>query len=477
MRVAILTECARGHGASEAAWNLASALQGAGHEVAYLFAEESTDAVAEFPGAFRVGSWQRANRAIAQMRRLPPGSRRWLDNHLIRREEFAELRTNTIEHLTAFRPDIVHVHNAGAIGGHVLVASLARRWPTAWTAHDRYPFQLFHNTWEIRDETFTTWEYSPSEQPATVALEMFRSMDDQVQFLTPSRWLADIAIEALDGSTHRVDVVPNLIPEHDAQVKISLAQRLGVESVALSVIPSPTYPLKGFDVVRAAVAQARTRLGDDKLALAIVTAEDLGLIGESIYTLIDLRRMGIIESKGYLNKTEMAELYAASDVLMVSSWIENLPNVVIEAASKGRPAIGTSVGGVPEVVRPGETGWLVPVGDPARMADALVEAASDPETRKHFGAGARSHYLATHRPQVVIDRHIEIYARAIGAMALRRSAFPQLSPHPSLDFSEVAFAPRKIPRFGRWRKAIRLQRRVIGRCRRWYSQVLGAGRS
>lgn len=72
--------------------------------------------------------------------------------------------------------------------------------------------------------------------------------------------------------------------------------------------------------------------------------------------------------------SDVREVLAAADVLLLTSRTEGLPAVLIEAGLSGLPVVATSVGGVAEIVEDGETGHLVPVGDPAAAATALREA-------------------------------------------------------------------------------------------------------
>ena len=66
---------------------------------------------------------------------------------------------------------------------------------------------------------------------------------------------------------------------------------------------------------------------------------------------------------------------------------EGLPRALLEALAHGRPAVASSVPGVPEIVVNDETGILVPPGDPAAMADALASLVSDPDRRQRMGTG------------------------------------------------------------------------------------------
>ena len=68
-------------------------------------------------------------------------------------------------------------------------------------------------------------------------------------------------------------------------------------------------------------------------------------------------------------------LLPGMDVFVLSSREEGIPNALLEAMAAGRPCVATAVGGTPEVLRDGETGWLVPPADPAALAEALARRA------------------------------------------------------------------------------------------------------
>jgi len=86
----------------------------------------------------------------------------------------------------------------------------------------------------------------------------------------------------------------------------------------------------------------------------------------------------------------LADIYAATDVLVISSLTEGIPNVLLEAFAHGKPAVATSVGGVPEVLEEGRTGWLVDVGDHQAIARHVVRLLDAPELRAKMGATARA---------------------------------------------------------------------------------------
>jgi glycosyltransferase involved in cell wall biosynthesis len=89
---------------------------------------------------------------------------------------------------------------------------------------------------------------------------------------------------------------------------------------------------------------------------------------------------------GYRDDT--ANLLAAADVFVQASTSEGLPVAVMEALALGVPVVATRVGGVPEIVRTGVEGLLVPASDPTALADALLRLVTDPVLRETMSAAA-----------------------------------------------------------------------------------------
>jgi glycosyltransferase involved in cell wall biosynthesis len=86
---------------------------------------------------------------------------------------------------------------------------------------------------------------------------------------------------------------------------------------------------------------------------------------------------------------DMPARYPKLDLLLLTSWHEGTPLAVLEAMACGVPVIATNVGGVPELVVSGTTGWLTPPGDEAQMAARVVELLQAPGAMRRFGAAAR----------------------------------------------------------------------------------------
>ena len=89
-------------------------------------------------------------------------------------------------------------------------------------------------------------------------------------------------------------------------------------------------------------------------------------------------------------RRDIPRLLAGFDILALTSLWEGLPKVVVEAQAAGLPVVVTKTAGVDEVVREGETGFLVPPGRPGIMASRVIELLNDPHLRTRMGRNARS---------------------------------------------------------------------------------------
>lgn len=152
--------------------------------------------------------------------------------------------------------------------------------------------------------------------------------------------------------------------------------------------------------VLAAVPQARfVFAGDgpqhDNLSRAIA---ERGLEGK--VSLLGLRR-------------DVPEVLGSLDLFVLPTHEEALGTSYLEAQAMGLPVIGTRVGGVPETMREGETGLLVPARDPGALAAAIVSLAQDGGRRRAMGAAGREWVLAEHTVERMGERMLALYERLL----------------------------------------------------------------
>jgi glycosyltransferase involved in cell wall biosynthesis len=115
---------------------------------------------------------------------------------------------------------------------------------------------------------------------------------------------------------------------------------------------------------------------------------------------------------------------AVADVFVLPSYYEGLPLSAIEAAAAGCPVIATAVDGTPEVVRHGETGLLVPPGDPHALALALRRLIADPVLRKAMGEAARAWALGRFDDREQVAATATLYHQLWRARARRQRRTP-----------------------------------------------------
>jgi L-malate glycosyltransferase len=156
--------------------------------------------------------------------------------------------------------------------------------------------------------------------------------------------------------------------------------------------------LRAFAEVRKSTPHARLVIvgdGPERRAIEELTAS-LGL--SDVVLLLGVRH-------------DVASLWGAADVGLLTSLSEGIPLTLLEAMAAGLPTVGTRVGGVPEVVVDSECGRLCAAGDVRSLADALSTLAADPELRRRWGAAGRARVAECFSLDRMTDEYDRLYAR------------------------------------------------------------------
>jgi L-malate glycosyltransferase len=196
----------------------------------------------------------------------------------------------------------------------------------------------------------------------------------------------------------------------------------GRRALVLGVV-AQLSPWKGQDTAIEALARVR-ELGVDAHLLLVGAAKfiDRATRFDNQAYVAGLRelieRRGLRDRVSWLGeRSDVPELMAAMDILLLPSWEEPFGRSLIEAMAMRTPVIATNVGGPPEIVEPGVQGFLAPPRDPAAWAEAIMELAEDPGRRSQMGLAGR----ATAERRFSLPAHVRailaVYERAIGASA------------------------------------------------------------
>lgn len=117
---------------------------------------------------------------------------------------------------------------------------------------------------------------------------------------------------------------------------------------------------------------------------------------------------------GYLTgEKQLSWVYSAADVFVLPSLQDNLPNTALEALACGVPVVGFDVGGIPEIVREGETGLLVPAKDVAGLRAAITSVLENKDARVRMAEAGRRYAVENYGLEIQARRYLELYTELL----------------------------------------------------------------
>ncbi len=301
-------------------------------------------------------------------------------------------------------PDIYHFHWLAKLVDWSLLPKFAKSAPIIWTLHDMQPFSGI-------------WHYQPYETEVTTELERLDAKtlkfklkviqsiaEDRVIIVSPSKWLYEESSQSEVFSKFRHFRIPygldtDVFRPHDKLVvrrKHNLPLDLPIVGVMADRLEDPR---KGLKLFSEAINRCKTQ------NLGILT------IGENLE---QWRLSKNHYDLGYINEDHnLAEVYSACDLMVVPSLQDNLPNAVLEAMACSTPVLGFDVGGIPDMVRPGENGWLVPHSNIEALANAMDHVFAEDQLIEKFGQNARKIILQDYSLERQATQYIDLYRQIL----------------------------------------------------------------
>ena len=294
---------------------------------------------------------------------------------------------------------VVHSHTWYAnLAGHL--ASLLYGVPHLVTVHSLEPLRPWKAEQLGGGYALSSWCERVAVESAAAVVAVSAGMRDDVLAAYPA------------VSPGRVRVIRNGIDtaEYAPDPATDVLDSCGVDPARPSVIfVGRITRQKGVPVLlRAAAAldpAAQLILCAGQPDTAELAAEVEGLVAE-----LRAARSGVIWIPEMLPKRAVIQLLTHATVFACPSLYEPLGIVNLEAMACGTAVVGSAVGGIPEVVRDGETGLLVPPGDPGALAMALNEVLGDPVRAAAYGQAGRERAVAEFGWQAVAAQTAELYA-------------------------------------------------------------------
>ena len=291
--------------------------------------------------------------------------------------------------------DIVNLHWTEDFLSPVSLNYLfAQNKQVVWTLHDQKPFtggchysggcknyqDLCRDCPQLQDDPFGL--------PTAILkdkIELFKDAD--LTIVTPSSWLANEARKSSLFKSNRIEVIPNAI-EVDVYCPVdkkAAKNRLDIDSDTVTIMfgtADAREERKGLKHLISALSycikdKEFKKLADAKKVMIICVGKMDASIKELPIPLLD---MGYIEDDG-----DMARIYNASDMFVLPSLEDNLPNTMLEALACGTPVISFDIGGMPDVIVDDVNGKLVSFKDDVQLSRVILDLVFNPEKRSSMG--------------------------------------------------------------------------------------------
>ena len=200
--------------------------------------------------------------------------------------------------------------------------------------------------------------------------------------IVPSKWFLDHAVRELGIRHNRLFHIPHGV---DTNMFKPGSQSKDQEQHKRIVFVGRISAVKGIDVLLSALSILSD--SNRSLRLTIVGPGNLGLYRDGISRL-KAKGVEVIHTGG-VTRDRIASILRSNDIAVSSSYVENAPLSVMEAMSCGIPVVASSVGGIPEVLVHGKTGFLFPAGDHIRLAAILESLLENKDLLNRIGRDAR----------------------------------------------------------------------------------------
>ncbi|MDH3659411.1 MAG: glycosyltransferase [Alphaproteobacteria bacterium] len=287
--------------------------------------------------------------------------------------------------------DVLHLNWVARFLPIEAIPRLAERVPLLWTLHDMLPFtggcHYDHGCDRWRDGCGACPQLGSSKANDASATNWRRKSgafaavpEGRLRLVTPSRWLAEQARSSPSLRRFPITVIPNAI---DLERYRPRDRRAGRAALGL---PEDRRLLLFVADDLSSMRKGGRFLGRAMAELADVGAVDLVAVGGGRAPIDHPRvhRLGVID-----DEDRLASVFAAVDLFILPSLQDNLPNTMLESLAAATPVVAFDVGGIPDFVRPGETGALAPCEDGEALALAAKSLLAHPEQLAILGRNGR----------------------------------------------------------------------------------------
>ncbi|MDP9291164.1 MAG: glycosyltransferase, partial [Verrucomicrobiota bacterium] len=290
-------------------------------------------------------------------------------------------------------PDVIHLHNLH--GGYFdlrFIAELSQQVPVVLTLHDEWlltghcAYTMGCPRWEQGCGSCPDLEILPSIRRDATAWNWRRKRriyrHGKLYISTPSRWLMDRVDRSMLVAAEK-RVIPYGIDldtyKPGSKESARSALNLSPEENVLLFAANWGNPFKDFKMIEEAIRMLGESPGRPLTLLSL---------GSKIQSETTIGRASIRSVPFLTDPEKVALYYQAADVFLHAAKADNFPNTILESLACGTPVVGTAVGGIPEQIIHGRTGYLVPEADPGAMASAVTSLMDNPALLSGMSAEA-----------------------------------------------------------------------------------------
>jgi len=316
----------------------------------------------------------------------------------IRRTRQIQSLHNTIENLKPALLNFRNIHNCGLDHGALL--QLSSDIPIVWTMHDCWPFMNHAFKWKVNKDVSPEYAVLDTNDSNKLNRKLLYEKRKDIVLVGPSNWICHEAKKLLPEYI-QVEYIPNGIvttefsptPKQEAQKALGLDTRKNWFSFAST--------------------WANTRKGVDLIPTAFkeLNCKNLGLLCWGGKPELNQFPQDLeVIYKGRINSTKESALhYSATDFFLCPSRADNLPNTILESMASGTPAIGSNIGGIPDMIIDGKTGYLHELNNPFDLSEKLKLAIDNSTLSKEMRNFSIDHILENFDIRITSNKYQNLF--------------------------------------------------------------------
>lgn len=328
-------------------------------------------------------------------RQLSDPQRYW--DRFLGKEDFNFPGSRRILELPSTRPDLVHFHNLHRNYFDLrFLPELSQKVPTLITLHDKWLLSghcaqsIDCDRWKYGCGKCPYLKIYPPVQRDATSYNWSRKkgiyLRSKVYLAAPSKWIVnEINQSILSASAVQIKLIPNGVdtkvfyPKNKLQARKKLSLPIDKDILLFVASDMDKNAYKDYATIHRAIEIVASKLGAREiLFLALGSEQNAKQLGNLNIKYIPFQQ----------DLKEVANYFRAADIYLHASKAETFGIVIVEALACGTPVIATAVGGIPEIIVDGKTGFLVTLGDEYEMAKSIILLLEDKNLRLTMGKEA-----------------------------------------------------------------------------------------